>query len=120
MASGLARAARWDGEPRRGDRPRIDVRPPRRCETRDHDPRARGVRRIRSRHIRRAAVTSTYAVRSRTSTTRTRSGPPGDVGLLDWVRHYWFVLLLVTALGAAGSGAVWWFATPRFEMWTTL
>jgi hypothetical protein len=54
-------------------------------------------------------LTSTYLVRSSTQT---------DAALLDWLRHYGIVLLLVTALGAAGAGAAWWFATPRYEMWT--
>ena len=54
-------------------------------------------------------MTSTYLARSATQT---------DAALLDWLRHYGIILLLVTVLGALGAAAVWWFATPRYEMWT--
>jgi hypothetical protein len=53
-----------------------------------------------------------------TTTYAARSGNLADAGLLDWLRHYGLILLLVTALGAAGAGAAWWFATPRYELWT--
>jgi hypothetical protein len=53
-----------------------------------------------------------------TSTSLARSSAQTDAALLDWLRHYGIVLLLVTVLGAAGAGAAWWFATPRYEMWT--
>ncbi len=53
-----------------------------------------------------------------TTTYAARSGNLADAGLLDWLRHYGLILLLVTALGAAGAGAAWWYATPRYELWT--
>jgi hypothetical protein len=65
-------------------------------------------------------VTSTYAARSGTSTYRASSQTPTDAALLDWLRHYGIVLLLVTVIGSAGAGATWWLATPRYEMWTTV
>lgn len=64
-------------------------------------------------------MTSTYRARSDTVTYRARPQIPTDAPLLDWLRHYGIVLILVTFVGAAYSGAIW-LATPRYEMWTTV